>query len=152
MIDGLHVATARSQGILKRSVTSWQKKFAHIGHLKVDCFQITGVVPDWCKAMRDSIKGKPVAGALDITGSNKPPNNDTSSALSVAEAKIAKLEGLIMNKTQGGTSLNTPIDFAGGVFEMAGGSSSSHYLSNQWLLDSGASCHLCANFSLLTEL
>lgn len=125
------------------------------GHTNANCFQLTGVVPDWYKVMKDGRKTKPIAAAaLMSTGvSEKSDNSETSSAFSAIKARIlAKLEELMSSKGSRGNTLNTPLDFAAGVYEMASSSfSSSCGLSDQWLLDSGASCHLCAKFSLLVD-
>ncbi|KAL2244201.1 UNVERIFIED_CONTAM: Retrovirus-related Pol polyprotein from transposon RE1 [Sesamum indicum] len=122
------------------------------GHLKETCFQIYGT-PEWYKALGE--KKKQPAAAYNFAGNidSKEVNKmDASSVKNNSQADMvgmmAEILKLMRNKDTPSDPISNFVNYAHYDEEFAGNTFVSNALCvNDWILDSGATNHICAHLS-----
>ncbi|KAL2242369.1 UNVERIFIED_CONTAM: Retrovirus-related Pol polyprotein from transposon RE1 [Sesamum indicum] len=122
------------------------------GHLKETCFQIHGA-PEWYKALNE--RKKQPGGAYNFAGNLDTKEVDkTDMVATKADAQtdvvsmVAELLKLMKNKETRSDPISSFVNYIQSDEEFAGNTSVSNTLGmDDWIIDSGATNHICAHLS-----
>ncbi|KAL2250242.1 UNVERIFIED_CONTAM: Retrovirus-related Pol polyprotein from transposon RE1 [Sesamum indicum] len=125
---------------------------AYQGHLKETCFQIHGA-PEWYKALNE--RKKQPSGAYIFAGNLDTKEVDkTDMVATKADAQtdvvsmVAELLKLMKNKETRSDPISSFVNYIQSDEEFAGNTSVSNTLGmDDWIIDSGATNHICAHLS-----
>lgn len=173
--SALYTAQGRSVGkeSFKRKLTKEEKlrlKCDHCGrtgHLKKDCFEIIGV-PDWYKKIKDEKGSKRVNFAAGQADSSVKAGNEQKTSMpdfeKVIQAEIAKHFATYMDQRSDAAKYKSKENHQSAhIAEIEEGEISDytdHFAfglstdinKEEWIIDSGASNHMCCQASLLKFL
>ncbi|KAL2237207.1 UNVERIFIED_CONTAM: hypothetical protein Sindi_0912400 [Sesamum indicum] len=126
-----------------------------LGHLRETCFQLYGV-PEWYKSLND--KKKQVGGTYDFSGNvgttTRTGGANVAATKSDSNSDVAKLVTeilkLIKSKELPSDPISNCVNYAQTEDQFAGNYSDSSTLNvERWIIDTGATNHVCGNLSCL---
>ncbi|KAF7835734.1 uncharacterized protein G2W53_010593 [Senna tora] len=128
------------------------------GHTRDTCFKIHGY-PEWFKELREKRGGKKQVTkmAKDTGATEIPTGQETDSAVKGDLANVVSYllkEARRLGKTKGPASKDEQVNFAN-LYDFAGTSgtqNSPNNASTHWVLDTGATTHMCSNKSLMHDI
>ncbi|KAL0281785.1 UNVERIFIED_CONTAM: hypothetical protein Sradi_7287200, partial [Sesamum radiatum] len=123
------------------------------GHTRESCFKLTGY-PEWYKNLMDQRKN---AGGSTSRAYNVDVERSSQRSVSVIESDLSDLVRLEIrramqehnNTLEHDTNLVDLEDFAGNAFTFLDQNVTA---KKTWIIDSGASTHMCSDFSLLNNV
>ncbi|KAH6785633.1 hypothetical protein C2S51_038088 [Perilla frutescens var. frutescens] len=161
----------RTEGYRRRLTREEKQKLkcSHCGgngHEKSDCFDLVGV-PDWYRKFRtEKLRNRANFAEEEEPISNKEDiplqQNDSMTEMNrIIQAEVAKYVGNYMMKNGHGSSTGSSANFVtADTKDDSQQSSMTHYAfgimdnihKSEWIIDSGASIHMCCNIKLMHTL
>ncbi|WOH08594.1 hypothetical protein DCAR_0728038 [Daucus carota subsp. sativus] len=121
------------------------------GHSREQCYKLIGYPPNW-KKKKKSAASNPANPFRNLPKSNVDASAASVSQLDQMQQQITQLNTLVTSFVGTGQMLKIPEEHMAGMVVAYSNSIFSSVSQNTWLIDTGATDHMCCSLSLMSNV